>query len=448
MSPFGNFQEALRTRFEINWHSLVVIARSNILVSGSTQHGRKGDAVRVVVRYSGRARGCLRLNQSLISGIWGDYNMPKFLGKDKNGIGIYQDSFYPSPGQRKWKTIRAANQREADRIFRTWKVEYQETVTDNAPNSLGGLSFEEVKKRLELKCKTDGNSFRTIYHNLLPKFDSIVMFLSKEFPDIKSLAQCKGNAKAIFEQYRRWIVVDNGRDKGWRDELTKIKSIFGKLYAIGLCDPSILEVLKTFKKPKANKKLYKPISKEQLLKLLKYIEADRPDYYGITYMAMRLGWRRGQIISIKNKNIEWSGLRPIAIYCEPQDTKGKEPFKIDIIDGELATIIKNYYLKSKKQNSAWLFPNRNGNRHHDNHYTRYMTRISEKVLGIHLSPHDFRHSYVTTRLAEGCTEEDIMATTGHRSRESFRIYTHRTSEGVKKVMENSKLFDQTTKKRL
>lgn len=352
---------------------------------------------------------------------------------------VWECSYYPSPGaRRKWKRVRALSKREA----MIARLKLMEMWQERAPNNLEDLPFEEVRRRLELKCKTDGNSFRTIYHNLLPKFDSLLgKFMPKEFPDIKSLAQFKGNVKAILEQYRRWIVVDNGRDKGWRDELTKIKSIFGKLYAIGLCDTSVLETLKTFKKPKANKKLYKPISREQLLKLLKYIKTDRLDYYGITYMAMRLGWRRGQIISIKNKNVEWSGLRPTTIYCEPQDTKGKEPFKIDITDGELATIIKNYYLKAKKQNSAWLFPNRNGNRHHANHYTEYMTKISEKVLGIHLSPHDFRHSYVTARLAEGCTEEDIMATTGHRSRESFRIYTHRTSEGVKKVMDNSKLFD-------
>jgi integrase len=389
--------------------------------------------------YSGTARDCLRLETSLINGTRDVFSMSKRDGLRRIKDDVWECSYYPSPGAgRKWKRVRASSKREA----MIARLKLMEMRRESIPNNLEDLPFEEARRRLEVKCKTDGNSFRTIYHNLLPKFDSLFgRFLSKEFPTIASLSQFKGSAKAIFEQYHRWVVVDCGRSAGWRDELGKIKSIFAKLHAIGFCDASVLEILKTFKKPKANKKQYKPISKDQQLTLLSHIKADRPDYYGITYMAMRLGWRRGQIIAIKNKNIEWAGLRPIAIYCEPGDMKTKEPFKLDTIDGELATIIKNSHLMSKSQNSDWLFPNRNGRKHHANHYTEYMAKVSEKVLGLHLSPHDFRHSFCTTRLAEGCTEEDVMAITGHRTRESFRIYTHRTSEGVKKVVANSKLFD-------
>lgn len=391
------------------------------------------------VHYSGTVRGCLHSEKNLINGTRGVFSMSRRDGLRHIKDDIWECSYYPYPGAgRKWKRVRASSKRDAI-IARLKLIEiYQESM----PNNLEDLSFEEVRKRLEVKCKTDGNSFRTIYHNLLPKFDSLFRkFLPKEFPTIDSLSQFKGSAKSIFEQYHRWVVVDCGRSAGWRDELGKIKSIFAKLYAICLCDSVILETLKTFKKPKANKKQYKPISKDQQLTLLNYIKTDRPDYYGITYMAMRLGWRRGQIITLKTKNIEWSGLRPIAVYCEPEDTKTKEPFKLDIIDGELATVIKNAYLRAKNQNSEWLFPNRNGGKHHANHFTEYMTKVSEKILNLHLSPHDFRHSFCTRRLAEGCTEEDVMAITGHRTRESFRIYTHRTSEGVKKVVDNSKLFD-------
>ncbi len=140
-------------------------------------------AARVAARYSGKARGCLRLSQSLISGIWGDYNMPKFCGKDKNGIGIYQDSFYPFPNQRKWKTVRASNQREADKLFRTWKAEYQQTAPDNSQDA----SFANIKDRFEIKCKADQDcdktikNYRSVYRNFFERF------LPKEYPAISDM---------------------------------------------------------------------------------------------------------------------------------------------------------------------------------------------------------------------------------------------------------------------
>ena len=173
-------------------------------------------------------------------------------------------------------------------------------------------------------------------------------------------------------------------------------------------------------------------------RLLKYIEKDRPDYYGVTYLIMRLGWRRGQVFSIKRNNVKTHGFKPVAILIEPEDTKTKEPFVLRDIDDELATVIRKYLHDGKK--TLWLFPNRNNNRIRGDRYAAYIKRTSEKLLGISLTPHDFRHSFCTTRRKEGATPRDIMAITGHKDIDSFNKYTHPTSEGTKKVLDSSRIF--------
>jgi len=364
--------------------------------------------------------------------------MPKFLGKDKNGLGKYQYSFYPFRNQRQWKTVKAPSQREADRLFRDYENSYQQTTSPDSE----GISFTGILEQLDKKCKADGDcdktfkNYRSVYKNFFERF------LPKEYPDISSMQGIRLRAKLIFERYKSWVVVDCNREKGWREELTKLKVIFSKLNAVGLCDEELLKTIKAFKKPKRHQRLFKEIAREQLTTLLKFIKSDRPDYYGVSYLICRYGWRRGQALTLKAKNITWESLRPVKLTCEPQDTKTKEPFIIRDIDPELANILKDYYMEAKRRNSAWLFPNRSGDKLHAGHYTEYVKEASKKVLKIELKPHDFRHSLITWLKSKGCSDRDIMAITGHRDINSLNIYSHATSAGVKQIIEDTRLFDK------
>ena len=130
--------------------------------------------------------------------------------------------------------------------------------------------------------------------------------------------------------------------------------------------------------------------------------------------------------------------QPVEISFPPENTKTGEPFVFGDIDEELAQILDMY--RMSKAESDYLFPNKHGGIHHANHYTEWVRKHSKKVLGIILSPHDFRHSFCTKRLGEGHSKKDIMAVTGHKDEKCFDIYAHPTSEGTKKVVEQSRLF--------
>lgn len=354
--------------------------------------------------------------------------MAKYPGVREIKKGACYQIDFQIKGDRKWTTIKAKSPKEASIIRANEMAKYKPDTETQA------FSFGELKQQLELKCQADGNSKKTIYGNILPKFKNFFeVFLSEKYPHITNINQI--TSPTIIENYKQF----RNRPDGWRDELTKLRTIFSKFVKMGYCNKEVYDkALCGVKKPKRRVKLYKEISKSEMKRLLDYIRKDRLDYYGITYMIMRLGWRRGQVISIKRDNVRMNGLRPIAIICEPQDTKNKEPFILRDIDDEFAKIIKQYYFSRRK--TQWLFPNRNNNKHHANHYTDYIIRISGQVLGKRLTPHDFRHSFITRMKAEGHADRDIMVVTGHKDIDSFNIYTHATSVGTKKVLERSKLF--------
>lgn len=342
---------------------------------------------------------------------------------------IWEYSYYPYPkSPRKWGRLKASSKKEAE--HKKAIIIGESIVIDNSK------SFAQTRAALELKLKADNLTPKTQI-NYLSKWDSITKFLSELYPNITSLNQL---TKEIMERYKQWIVVDRKRVDGWRDELTKIRTITKKLIDIGLCDRHIYDVLLLQKKPKAKKKLYKELTKQQRLDLLNFIKKDRPDYYGITLIIMQYGMRRGQAISIKRANVKTGEFgRPIEFSCEPRDTKTGIPHVLPITDPKLANVIKKYLTDKRK--TIWLFPNRNNGKHHENHYTSYIEKTSQNVLGFHLSPHDFRHDYITKRRGEGHTDEDIMRITGHTDVRSLSVYTHHTTEGTKKVLDSSRVLD-------
>ena len=365
-----------------------------------------------------------------INGIRVEYNMSKRKHGRYGAVrhirdDVYEVSYYPYPkAKRKFKWVRASSEREAH----IRRAEIMSQYGKGSPST--SLPFPQLKTRLEQKLKADNLTPKSI-KNYMGKFDKVTSFLSsKGITDINHLT------KVAVEEYKQYATSKH--PTGWRDELTKIKTITKKLVDIGCCNEDIYrEVLGGFKKPPRGKKLYKDISIEQIRKLLKYIEKDRPDYYGITYVIARLGWRIGQVVALKRANLRWNKNALVEIQAEPQDTKTKVPFILRDIDREIAEVIRRYTLKN---NSLYLFPNRCGGRHNIGHYRDYIKKTSQEVISITLTPHDFRHAFCTNRLKEGQTPRDIMAVTGHRDMDSFNIYTHPTSEGTKKVIENSRIF--------
>ena len=342
----------------------------------------------------------------------------------------FEISYYPYPGaRRKQYRIKAKSLKEASFI----RAERMKNCFSRVSE---GASFDELKAPLMESLQADRKSQKTITE-FIYIFDTFFnQFLPKYFPHIDSINQL---TIPVITKYKWYIVVEKGRQYGWNAELSKFKAIVKRLTRGGFCERRIYyEVLSEFKREKSREMPYKELSKTEKLQLLKYVKEKRPDYFGVTYFLIRLGWRIGQVLAVKRANIKWQGLIPIEIKVDAEDTKTKVPYRLSSIDIELAKVIKMYAFDRRK--TQWLFPNKRNNKINYRRYGEYLGRITSELFNKRVMPHDFRRMFATENKRKGFSDKDIMAITGHKDVGVFtRHYVFTTSEGVKSILQETKL---------
>lgn len=129
------------------------------------------------------------------------------------------------------------------------------------------------------------------------------------------------------------------------------------------------------------------------------------------------------------------GLNPIRINIRAETTKTKEKAPIDRLDAELAEVIRQAYNASSKRKTVYLFCNRLGRRCGRNHVGRYLRNVSEKVIGVRVTPHYFRHRFLTEAGKAGVPLPDAMKIAGIKDiKVVMNYYSHTTTEGQDKVL--------------
>ena len=200
----------------------------------------------------------------------------------------------------------------------------------------------------------------------------------------------------------------------------------------------ILQGFEDIKKPPAQQKSYVEITDSHKKSLLSYMKKDKPVFYRITYFLIRLGWRIDETLSLKWEYIKYSGLKPVSITIPAEVRKNRKEFVLDTIDDDLANTIRECRSNGKK--SIWLFPNSKNNRFLQNHYRNYLEEISQKVIDKRLTPHDFRHSFVTSMAQKKMPIRDVMAITGHTDiNVVLKYYSHSTKQGKIDVLDQTRI---------
>jgi len=358
----------------------------------------------------------------------------RYTGVRQIEQGLYEINYRPyKKAKRVFKRVKASSMQEA--YLKRIKLISEYDMSNKMANSENcNITFKVLKERLKQSMEVDRCRKKTINRSLLSFKIFFFEFLTTKYPRITNLNSL---SIPVFEAYKNFVVVDLGRDRGWRSELGTLKTMFGRFVRSGFCEKRIIEDLSEFKKPPAVQRGYKEITRTDKRNLLGYVEKDRSAFYGITYFLMRLGWRIEETLSIRKKNIKWNGLTPVEIKIEAPDRKNNREFVFDAMDEDLARVIKRHAFKNKR--SEWLFPNRKGNRTSSNHYRIYLAEVSQKVIGKRLTPHDFRHSLVTEMALKNAPIRDVMAITGHTDINTvLKHYSHSTKKGKEQVLENTK----------
>jgi len=280
----------------------------------------------------------------------------------------------------------------------------------------------------EKKPKKTIGKFKKVYWRMFGDFRE------KKYPHIKDAAKLH---LSFFREYRNYYANDLKRPQGLRGELIVVKAIMNRLYMLGHVKEELIKQLIAIKKPPPNKKEYPNISKSAISKLFSHIRNDRSDYYYPLYFMLRTGRRKEETTLIRKDDVILNGFRPIAINIRVETTKTKEKTPLNVLDEALECHIRQALSNNKTE---WLFPNKWGRKCTRDKICAYLKRISQEVIDLSITPHYFRHRFITECAKANAPIADVKAITGIKdSNVLLKYYSHATPEGQKQVLNITRL---------
>ncbi|NQT06114.1 MAG: site-specific integrase [Candidatus Omnitrophica bacterium] len=147
---------------------------------------------------------------------------------------------------------------------------------------------------------------------------------------------------------------------------------------------------------------------------------------------LRTGRRRQETTLILKKDVVMKGFKPLAIDIRAETTKTKEKAPLSCLDEDLERLIRQSLSNNKTE---WLFPNRLGRKCTPDKVYEYLKKASEQVIGIRITPHYFRHRFITECAKANAPIADVKSISGIKDNEVLlKYYSHSTIEGQKKVL--------------
>ena len=351
---------------------------------------------------------------------------------------VYEINFRPYPkAKRIFKRIQATSMQEAylKRAEEMTEYIHKNNISEVAQQRLN-TNLDKLIDVIANDLHSDNRTHKTI-NRFVGCLRTFIGFLKDKYPHIDNINKLKVEH---FKDYQDYIVLEKKRVKGWRSEIIALQAIFNRLRVRGYCSKEVLAELKQIKRPPKNpKKEYKDIPDSQIKKLIKYIEKDKPQYYGATMFIYKCGWRREETTLLRKQDIKWSGLNSVSIIVRDETTKTKTRRVFDAFDDELRAVVKRCAFNRRK--TIWLFPNRNNNNHISaDKYYEYLKQTSKEVIGYEITPHYFRHRLCTVAGANNMPISDVQAITGIRDiKVLLNYYQHTTAEGKAKILALSSL---------
>ena len=154
----------------------------------------------------------------------------------------------------------------------------------------------------------------------------------------------------------------------------------------------------------------------------------------ILEMLYATGVRVSELVNIK--------LSDINRYDKTIKILGKGRKERVVVYGSYCDRAMELYLNSgryeleKRGKSTYLFLNKNGERLSDRYVRKIIDDVVRKCeLDYHISPHTLRHTFATDMINNGADLMTVKELLGHSSVNTTGIYTHVSSERLKKVYE-------------
>lgn len=268
------------------------------------------------------------------------------------------------------------------------------------------MKKEEFLNKLKIELKISKNSKYTI-RNYLRANQDLLTFIKKEpfkvtTDDVKAymaerLTECAASSIIVFLSALRF----------------SFSSILGK------------DITLNIKRPKREKKLPAVLTKEEVIKLIR-VTPTRKSKLMVSFIYAS-GFRVSELINLKISDVDFEGMIGYI-----RQAKGRKD-RIFNLPRVLLKELKKQAKKQQEKNQEYLFTGPNG-KLSDRNIQKIVRNATKKAkINKKVSPHTLRHSFATHLLEDKVDIRKIQELLGHADLSTTQIYTHISTEELKKI---------------
>jgi len=236
-----------------------------------------------------------------------------------------------------------------------------------------------------------------------------------------------------YPDLRRFLAQLKGRNLKPRSlarKLSSLRSFLKFLQREGVIQSNPAKLLVT---PKLDKPLPHFMSEDETVQLIEAPQSGKinsPRDKAIFEVLYSTGIRVSELVGLNVDDVDFIG-NIIKVMG-----KGKKERMVPIGDQALNALKE--YLDKRKVDNKFIFANKGGTRLGDRSVRNIINKyILQQAMAQHVTPHMFRHSFATHLLDHGADLRSVQELLGHVNLSTTQIYTHLTTDKLKKVYDKS-----------
>lgn len=239
--------------------------------------------------------------------------------------------------------------------------------------------------------------------------------------------------KVAYPDMRRFLAglkTRNLKPRTLARKLSSLRSFFKFLQREQIVQTNPAKLMVT---PKLDKPLPHFLSEEEAVQII-----EAPDNSKISSLRDRAifetlystGIRVSELVGLNTEDVDFIG-NIIKVMG-----KGKKERMVPIGDKALNALKE--YMQQRKIDAKFIFVNKNATRLSDRSVRNIINKYILKQAGSqHVTPHMFRHSFATHLLNHGADLRSVQELLGHVNLSTTQIYTHLTTDRLKKVYDQA-----------
>lgn len=179
------------------------------------------------------------------------------------------------------------------------------------------------------------------------------------------------------------------------------------------------------KRPKKEKKIPSVLTKEEVKRLMDSIPTKKSKL--MAYLTYTCGFRVSELVNLKINDLDFDDK-----VGHVKQSKGKKD-RIFNIPEFLIKSLKKQAEVQKESGKEYLFSGKN-ERMSDRNFQKIIRNAAKNAeIKKEVHPHTLRHSFATHLLEDGTDIRIIQELLGHSSLETTQLYTHISTEQIKKA---------------